>query len=93
MLSLIGHVIDSCYDSGNNVYHAELIDLSIRSAIVQNYTNIELPPDIGDRFALLYDTTLFDLIKSAVNPSQLTYITRAVLMLIGAPFADEHTTV
>lgn len=93
MISLIGRAVDSCYDSVNNVYHAELIDLSIRSAVVQGYTNIELPSDISDRFALLYYTTLFDLIKSAISTSQLTYITRAVSMLIGAPFMDEHATV
>lgn len=73
----IGHVVAECFDDDGE-YVASMRDFMTRYCTVMYYTNVPLPTDVDEAGTFLYDTNLYDLVKSVADPTQLAMIVDAV---------------
>lgn len=71
------NVASSCIgDDGE--YIPEAYDYAIRSCVIGYYTNVELPENNDDRYALLYNTPLYKLTMSKINRQQFNAIKKSI---------------
>lgn len=79
MLAFVDFVVDACFDNEMGTYQPEMCDFAIRYAVIEMYTNIELPEGDADRYDIMYgNEELFHKISGVINNAQLKAITEAI---------------
>lgn len=73
LLIFVKDIVDICFDSDTGEYLPEVTDFSIKRAILDNYTNIELPQDIHSIYDCLYCTDIIKEVTDVINSEQLSY--------------------
>lgn len=70
-------VTSSCIgDEGE--YIPEAYDYAVRSCVIGFYTNVDLPENNDERYALLYNTPLYKLVMSKINRQQFNAIKKSI---------------
>ncbi len=79
MLAFVDFVVDACFDKEMGTYRPELCDFAIRYAVIEMYTNIELPEDDSDRYDIVYgNEELFHKIIGVINDAQFNAMADAI---------------
>ena len=73
MMAFTDYVVKACFDSETGEYLPEMRDFAIDSAIINFYTNIELPSDPAEQFKLLSNISLPHIIVDAVEINKWQY--------------------
>lgn len=79
MLSFVANVVDGCFNGDNNEYTPELMDFVFLREVLDKYTNVDIPTDIEDLYALLYQTDLIDVVLDNVNGRQFNKMYAAIM--------------
>lgn len=79
MLVFVKFVESSCFNDETGEYQPEMIDYAIRYALIEMFTDIELPEENALRYEFVYDhdDLLADII-SVINNAQLKAMTAAI---------------
>lgn len=77
-LAFIEGVVDSCIDYENGDYLPEAYDLAIKSALLEFYTNVDVPEDATSQYELVYFTDIVERVLSEINAAQFNDNIRAV---------------
>lgn len=77
-LAFIEGVVDSCIDYENGNYLPESYDFAVKTAILEFYTNIDVPEDIVSQYELVYSTSVVDAVYGKINSFQFTDNLRAI---------------
>ena len=78
MQKLVGLVLDQCWNG--SIYLNEMMDFTLRSAIVTFYSNVALPEDDDLRCRIVYCKDFYEKIKENINEGQYEAIDNAVRM-------------
>lgn len=76
VIKFVSYVAESCFDSETGEYLPEIRDFALRSALIQFYTNIDLPEETGEQYELLYGN---DLIESIGSSGIIDYVQRNII--------------
>ena len=68
-MGFVSNVVDGCFDD-NGTFIPEALDFLKRYELVKRYTNIAMPNDTTDTYAILYGTELYNDIFGMVNLDQ-----------------------
>lgn len=80
MSMLVSLVLDRCWN--DNMYLKEMMDFELRSAVITFYSNAALPEDDELRYKAVYNTDLYETVKTNIDEGQITAIEEAVKMYI-----------
>lgn len=78
MLGFVEGVVSSCFDSDTGEYKPEFKDFLIRCAIIEMYTNIEMPENVESKYRLVYETDIMQSIIPSISRSQYDVIMEAI---------------
>lgn len=79
MLAFVDFVVDACFDKDVGTFRPEMCDFAIRYAVIEMYTNIELPEGDSDRYDIVYgNEELFHKIADVISGGQFKAITEAI---------------
>lgn len=70
VIKFVEDVAETCFAEGTNDYIPEVIDFAIKSNVLEMYTNLSLPKSNDARYALIYQTDVFDEIIKYINTVQ-----------------------
>lgn len=70
-MTFVNNIVALGYDTSDGNFTPELKDFAIRKAIVEMYTNIELPSDVSECYKILYATDLVTVISDTINFNQM----------------------
>lgn len=70
VIKFVEDVAETCFAEGNNDYIPEVRDFAIKSNVLEMYTNLSLPKSNDARYALIYQTDVFDEIIKYINTVQ-----------------------
>ena len=73
-LTFVNNIVSLGYDEVDGSYTPELKDFAIRKAIVEMYTDIELPSDVAECYRILYGTDLVSAVSQSVNYGQINML-------------------
>lgn len=71
---IINIVVGKSFDSDTGLYVSDISDIIKRLSIISAYTNIVMPSDFDDMYALAYNSDLFDVVCKNINSDQLDSI-------------------
>lgn len=74
IVRLIREILDICVKKDGNYFVPEMVDFAFRSAVIENYSQVELPSDIEERYFVVYAADLFNAIISVANMDQINSI-------------------
>lgn len=77
MIRFVDNVVESCFQGDSREYMPEYMDFAIRSNVIAMYTNVELPKDYADQYAILYGTNLVDAVLEIVDRAQFQDMLRS----------------
>lgn len=77
--ALTPKIVDACFDDESGEYQPEMLDFSMRIAVVRAYTNVELPDDIEEQYYILYGTDLWNMVNLVADPEQLQLLHAVVI--------------
>lgn len=80
-METVTKIVNDCQDDAGSIA-VGLIDFSLRTNVIAAYANIELPSDIEELFNLVFRTTLYDTVCSAINSAQLQSIKNTVNLVM-----------
>ena len=72
-LTIIEAVAQSCFDEEGE-YYPILANMMFRHEVIAKYTNIEVPEDVEECYALFYNTGLWDEVIERISDEQLVDI-------------------
>lgn len=70
VIKFVEDVAETCFAKGTNDYIPEVRDFAIKSNVLEMYTNLSLPKSNDARYALIYQTDVFDEIIKYINTAQ-----------------------
>lgn len=76
--ALIEAIVKSCFDSESGEYMPEVRDFATRLAVASAYTDLELPEDTDEQYAMLYSTDMMQKIYEAIDHGQLDMLRTSV---------------
>ena len=76
--SAVNYIVECCYSEDDGEYMPEIREFATRVVIARYYTDLELPADAEELYAMMFKTDLMDLVYSRINESQLAELHRAV---------------
>jgi len=83
MMYLCDEVVDNCFaDEAEKWFHPEVEEFEFRRAVIGAYTNIELPNDLPEAYAICMNTELFSIISEHINKLQLHAMTKNIHNMI-----------
>lgn len=83
MIQLIHNIICECTDKERKIFMPELLDFLFKSNIITEYSQVELPIDIKDRYDVVYSSDLFDIISNSINSEQVSSIKQIIKYYTG----------
>lgn len=69
MLEFVDGVVASCFDDERG-YIPEIWDFAFYNNILDYYTNITLPQDIGKKYELIYGSNIIEFVKEHISEQQ-----------------------
>ena len=78
----VNSVMGACYDQTNDIFIPEMMDFAFRANTVMRYACVELPADVEEQYAVLYNTGLFSAVMSVINEAQISSIKEAIMVCI-----------
>lgn len=75
--SAVENAAASCFDEADK-YVPWMRDIAFAYSVIVAYTNIEVPEDLNDLFALLTGTDIYSHIVGAIDENQLAMLDRAI---------------
>ena len=79
MLVFVDFVKNACFDDDTGEYKPEMMDFAIRYAILETYTNIDVPDNYFEAYSFLYNNDeLLMNIRDVISDSQFTEIINAI---------------
>ena len=81
MLGFVKNVVELCFSEADE-YLPEVQDFALRSSVIQYYGRIALPPDIEQKYTLVYDTDLCKVIMDNIDKEQFNAMLDAISMKI-----------
>ena len=80
VIKFVSYVTESCFDSETGEYLPEIRDFAERSALIQLYTNIDLPEETSEQYELLYSNDLIESIRNSgiIDCAQINVIDDAI---------------
>lgn len=78
MLSFVSDVSKSCFDMNTAAFMPELKDFTIKTCILEKYTNFTLPTNVEHQYELLYCTDVIDMILQHINIRQFEEMIAAI---------------
>lgn len=78
MLMFSDYVVQVCFIGENNQYVPEMRDFAIKSAIVEKYSNINLPTDTEERCLILYKYDIVERILNVINIDQFNNLVESI---------------
>lgn len=78
---LTAMIVSQCWNG--EYYQIAQMDFAIRCGVVSCYTNVTLPEDAEQAYALLYGTDLYETVYGHLNAAQLDALNSAVKMILG----------
>ena len=70
VIKFVEDVAETCFAEETNDYIPEVRDFAIKSNVLEMYTNLSLPKSNDARYALIYQTDVFDEIIKYINTAQ-----------------------
>ena len=74
----VNTVMDACFDKEHGVAVPEAMDFAVRANTVLRYTNLELPKDLEEQYAILYGTDIYDTVRQHIQTAQLDSVIGAI---------------
>ena len=78
MLAFVKNIVAACFDAEHIVYHPEMKDFAVRAVLIELYTNISLPSNVGRIYDIVYCSDLADVVYSFINQKQFEVMMNAV---------------
>lgn len=78
MLQIVENVTRGSFNDDNASFTPELTDFVFLREVVEKYTNVDIPQDVEDLYALLYRTDIIDVIMDNINGRQFTKMYNAI---------------
>lgn len=78
MMNFVDSVTKTCFTSADGVYIPEVKEFAIKSNVLDRYTNITLPNNLGHRYDMIYCTDIVDTVFKHINSQQLDEIITAI---------------
>ena len=75
---IVDSVVNTCFMEPDGEYIPEVYELALRAAIIDEYTNVNLPSDTSKLYAIVMRTALYDKVKTHVDATQLNQIIRSI---------------
>lgn len=91
MIGFVDFVVNNCFQDDNETYLPELKDFLVRVAVIQKYTNIELPESYEDQYNFVYGSDLVPMIiDEAICHDEFKNMMQAIDAKIGFVESVEH---
>lgn len=71
MLSFTSYVSSACFDSDTREFLPEVFDFAVKCAMVEFYTNIELPEEAVDKYTFVFGTNIAGKIREVADCERL----------------------
>lgn len=78
MMAFTNSVAKSCFDQASGAYMPEVKDFAIRANVVDYYTNIALPKDLGKQYDMVIRSGIVETVLNYVNFTQFAELTKAI---------------
>lgn len=78
MLQFVRDVVETCFSVDTGEYLPEAKDIAIKCAIIEYYSNLELPEDIEQKYEFVYRTNAVQVIMEHLDKNQLNQILVAI---------------
>lgn len=75
--ALVRYVADLCFGEDGE-YIPEFKDYATKKAAIEMYTNLELPSEVEARYAVLYDTDLWNVVTDHIGMEQFMTAIKAI---------------
>ena len=77
MMEFVDYVVKTCFgDDGE--YIPEVKDLAIKSCLLEMYANFDLPKDLSERYAVIYNSDIVDITINHIDGRQFGEIINAI---------------
>ena len=77
MLEFVDYVVKTCF-SEEGEYMPEVKDFAIKSCLLEMYANFDLPKDISERYAAIYNSDIVDAVLNHIEGRQFGEIINAI---------------
>lgn len=78
MMTFVSKVVTTCFASDTGEYMPEIKDFAIRSAILEHYTELELPNELSERYDFVYQSEIVSCVVQHVDASQFDAMIEAI---------------
>ena len=78
MIEFVSQVSKGCFDINNATFMPELKDFTIKTCILEKYTNFTLPINVEHQYELLYCTDVVDMVLQHINIQQFEEMIAAI---------------
>lgn len=77
MLEFVDYVVKTCF-SEEGEYMPEVKDFAIKSCLLEMYANFDLPKDLSERYAAIYNSDIVDAVLNHIEGRQFGEIINAI---------------
>ena len=77
-MEFVKFVTDICFADETNEYIPEVRDYAIKLFILEHYTNLELPKETENKYAIIYQTDIIPTVLNMLDGQQFNDIIRAI---------------
>lgn len=77
MMEFVDYVVKTCFGEEGE-YLPEVKDFSIKSCLLEMYANFDLPTDLSERYAIIYNSDIVDAVLNHIEDRQFGEIVNAI---------------
>ena len=77
-MEFVKFVTDICFADETNEYIPEVRDYAIKLFVLEHYTNLELPKETENKYAIIYQTDIIPTVLNMLDGQQFNDIIRAI---------------
>lgn len=84
MTRLVESIMRGCVNAHTGVFYAEMLEFSIRSCVIQYYSDVVLPEDLELRYRAVFESGLYEDLIDVITKEQVESIRHALDIYVGA---------